>query len=60
VSLPPFAEALSIGEAPHHFESHPGFGVAPKMCHIKGSIGYDPQQATRFIDEPGLGWVTKF
>jgi hypothetical protein len=23
VSLPPFAEALSIGEAPHHFESHP-------------------------------------
>jgi hypothetical protein len=23
VSLPPFAEAASIGEAPHHFESHP-------------------------------------
>jgi hypothetical protein len=23
VSLPPFAEALSIGEALHHFESHP-------------------------------------
>jgi hypothetical protein len=28
VSLPPFAEALSIGEAPHHFESHPA-DIAP-------------------------------
>ena len=33
MSLPPFAEARSIGEPPHHFESHPlrGKRISPHV-----------------------------
>jgi hypothetical protein len=48
VSPLPFADPLSIGEAPHHFESHPYHGdwLARAAAAKAGIYGNSPEEAT--------------
>jgi hypothetical protein len=38
--VPPFAEALSIGEAPHHFESHPRRTAVPRHQTLRATLDW--------------------
>jgi hypothetical protein len=56
VSLPPFAEALSIGEAPHHFESHPRLASAlPLLMRITLQRGSGGVPNKKRIPNKGAG-----
>lgn len=59
MSLLPFAEALSIGEAPHHFESHPRF-LLRLAADLKLLDRRRYEHAVRTLDDTGRlvgGWM---